>query len=93
MSTKRNKIINVWTDDVRVYARAEDGAVASYTFEQWPRLKNATKEQRDDFSLSFSGIHWPQLDEDLSFTGMFINSGLCPSATPEEAYYYEEKGF
>ena len=53
------------------------------------RLKNATKEQRDFFSLSFSGIHWPQLDEDLSFTGMFINSGLCSPSTPEEAYYYE----
>ncbi|MBP5566201.1 MAG: DUF2442 domain-containing protein [Bacteroidales bacterium] len=89
MSTKRNKIINVWTDDVRVYARTEDGSVASYAFDQWERLKNATKEQRDNFSLSFSGIHWPQLDEDLSFTGMFINSGLCSPSTPEEAYYYE----
>lgn len=89
MSNKIKRIIDVWTDDLRVYARAEDGSVASYAFEQWERLKNATKEQRDFFSLSFSGIHWPQLDEDLSFTGMFINSGLCSSSTPEEAYYYE----
>ena len=89
MSNKINRIIDVWTDDLRVYARAEDGSVASYAFEQWERLKNATKEQRDYFSLSFSGIHWPQLDEDLSFTGMFINSGLCSPSTPEEAYYYE----
>ena len=89
MSNKINRIIDVWTDDLRVYARAEDGSVASYAFEQWERLKNATKEQRDFFSLSFSGIHWPQLDEDLSFTGMFINSGLCSPSPPEEAYYYE----
>jgi len=57
MSNKINRIIDVWTDDLRVYARAEDGSVASYAFEQWERLKNATKEQRDFFSLSFSGIH------------------------------------
>lgn len=90
MSTSRYKIIEVWTDDARVYARAEDGSVASYAFSQWARLKNATKEQRDAFSLSYSGIHWPQLDEDLSFTGMFIDSGLCAPSTPEETYYYKK---
>ena len=90
MSTVRYRIIEVWTDDARVYARAEDGSIASYAFEKWPRLKNATKEQLSDFKLSYYGIHWPQLDEDLSFTGMFIDSGLCAPSTPEETYYYKK---
>ena len=38
--------------------------------------------------LSFSGIHWPQIDEDLSFTGMFIASGLCDEGAPEDSFYY-----
>ena len=76
-------IEKVWTDDERVYARTKDGLVASYAFSQWPRLKNATKEQRNDFHLSYDGIHWPRLDEDLSFEGMFHDAGLC-GITPTE---------
>jgi hypothetical protein len=36
------------------------------------RLVNATPEQRSDFVLSPSGygIHWPQIDEDLSIDGL-----------------------
>lgn len=88
MNKESCRIINVWVDDTRVYARAEDGSTASYAFEQWNRLRNATKEQLKDFHLSRYGIHWPQLDEDLNFTGMFIDSGLCNAAVPEETYYY-----
>ena len=76
-------IEKVWTDDERVYARTKDGLIASYAFSQWPRLKNATKEQRNDFHLSYDGIHWPRLDEDLSFEGMFHDAGLC-GITPTE---------
>ena len=76
-------IEKVWTDDERVYARTKDGLVASYAFSQWPRLKDATKGQREDFQLSYGGIHWPQLDEDLSFEGMFHDAGLC-EITPSE---------
>ena len=49
----------------------EFGSKASYAFADWPRLANATKAQREDFYLSPCGIHWPQIDEDLSFSGMF----------------------
>ena len=36
------------------------------------RLANATPEQRSDFVVSPSGygIHWPQIDEDLSIDGL-----------------------
>lgn len=37
-----------------------------------PRLADATPEQRRDLELSPGGygIHWPQLDEDLSIAGL-----------------------
>lgn len=82
-SSMQRLIEKVWTDEERVYARTKDGIVASYAFDQWPRLKNATKEQRDNFTLSYGGIHWPELDEDLSFEGMFHDAGLC-DITPSE---------
>lgn len=68
----------VWTDDTHVYAKTTDGRQASYAFSEWPRLANATPEQRSDFHLSYGGIHWPQIDEDLSFEGMFRDSYNTP---------------
>lgn len=40
-------------------------------FEDYPRLRNATKEQRENIEHDCFGIHWPDLDEDLSFEGFF----------------------
>lgn len=34
--------------------------------------------------LTYSGIHCPQLDEDLSFEGMFHEAGLCELTEEEE---------
>ena len=65
------EVKRVWTDDNCVYAESAEGKVASYAFADWQRLANATKAQREDFYLSPCGIHWPQIDEDLSFSGMF----------------------
>jgi len=73
---KHLKINRVWIDASRVYAETEDGLRASYAFVDWPRLANATDEQRRDFHLSFFGIHWPQIDEDLSFEGMFSDNHI-----------------
>ena len=52
-------------------------------FSKWKRLENATKAQHDDFILGYTGIHWPSLDEDLGYEGLFVDAGLC-EATPEE---------
>jgi hypothetical protein len=38
----------------------------------YPRLKNATKKQRENFQIlgMGTGIHWPEIDEDLSVEGI-----------------------
>ena len=90
MTNLKHKIEKVWVDDKRVYARTTDGLTASYPFELWERLKNATSEEKKSFFLSYSGIHWPLVDEDLSFVGMFIFSKLCTPDTPEESFYYSD---
>jgi len=35
-----------------------------------PRLAKGTPEQLNHVELSLFGIHWPDLDEDLSFRGI-----------------------
>ena len=75
-------------DEHAVYAETKDGLRASYDFARWPRLRNATDAQRQDFELSYGGIHWPAIDEDLSFEGMFHNAGLCDITPSENSVYY-----
>lgn len=81
------QIAKVWVDDTHVYAETTDGLRASYAFSDWTRLAYATDEQRRDFYLSCSGIHWPQIDEDLSFEGMFLDNHLIDSATATVSLY------
>lgn len=85
----RRYIKRVWTDDTAVYAESHDGAVASYPFAMWKKLAAADKEQREHFVLTYGGIHWPQLDEDLSFEGMFAFSGIGECTVSEESVVYE----
>ena len=68
---KHTRLQRVWTDATHVHAETIDGRRASYAFSAWPRISAATDEQRHDYFLSYGGIHWPQIDEDLSFNGMF----------------------
>ncbi|MBQ0073754.1 MAG: DUF2442 domain-containing protein [Prevotella sp.] len=86
MNTKL--IEKVWIDDTAVYAQTKDGQIASYSLELWPSLLHASKAEREDFYLSYSGIHWPQIDEDLSYEGMFANSNLCSRTPTEDSVVY-----
>ena len=78
----------VWVDETRVYARTRDGLVASYPFAMWKRLQSASQAQREDFYLSYSGVQRPQIDEDLSFEGMFSHAGLCDRTLKEDSVCY-----
>lgn len=84
----KHYISKVWIENDRVFAQTGDGLVASYPLAIWKRLSNATQEQLNDFYLSYSGIHWPQLDEDLSFEGMFHSCGLCELTETEDSVCY-----
>lgn len=77
-------ISKVWIESGRVYAQTRDGLTASYPVAMWKRLASATEDQLNDFYLSYSGIHWPSLDEDLSFEGMFNAAGLCDRTAEED---------
>lgn len=65
------KIEKIWLTDTAICIRTTDGREASEKFADYQRLKWATPEQRADYTISRDGIHWPGLDEDLSFEGFF----------------------
>lgn len=84
----KHQVKEVWIENDSIYVRTVDGLQASYAFCMWPRLAQATEEQRKNFNLSFSGIHWPEIDEDLSFEGMFANAGVLERTEEEDAVYF-----
>src|SRR3954470_908420 len=66
-----------------------DGRTITVPLAWYPRLLQATPEQRVNWEISGAGygIHWPDLDEDLSVEGMLRGtSALYPSL---EAAYAE----
>lgn len=68
---ENTKIEKIWLTDTAIWIRTADGREASEKFADYQRLKWATPEQRADYTISRDGIHWPGLDEDLSFEGFF----------------------
>lgn len=60
-----------FTDDSLV-VDLMDGRTISVPLLWFPRLFNATNEQRSNFKISAAGygIHWPDIDEDLSTEGL-----------------------
>jgi len=47
-----------------------DGRRIATPLEWYPRLKRASAAQRANFEVMPMGIHWPDIDEDLSIAGM-----------------------
>lgn len=64
-------VIKVWVDDVNVNIQTSDGQIRSEKIADYYRLRNATPEQRQNFEYDNMGIHWSELDEDLSYEGFF----------------------
>jgi hypothetical protein len=64
-----------FTDD-RMVVDLEDGREVSVPLEWFPRLRNASPTERDHYRLMGGGvgIHWPELDEDLSVRGLLTPS-------------------
>ena len=60
----------------------ESGLEISFPCEAYPRLANASENQRSNFELSPMGLHWPDLDEDLSIRGLLRAHGKREQAAP-----------
>ena len=65
------------TDDLLIVALA-DGRTISVPLAWYPRLRNATPSQRANWTRAGAGvgIHWPDLDEDLTTEGLLRG---CPA--------------
>ena len=75
MSTLVSEVraLKVWLDD-NIWLGLEDGRQVSAPLAFYPRLLNATTEQRENYEFIGPGIglHWEDLDEDLSMKGIVL---------------------
>ena len=65
------KIEKIWFTDKAVCIRTDDGREGQEQLANYPRLRNATFKELENFEADDYGIHWPDLDEDLCFDGFF----------------------
>lgn len=67
----RTEIADIWLTSSEIGIETLDGRKAVEYFSDYPRLQSASEEQRKNYNLSYFGIHWPEINEDLSFDGFF----------------------
>jgi Protein of unknown function (DUF2442) len=62
-------------DDDSMWVDLEDGRTIGIPLAWFPRLFHATVAQRGEFFLSRCGIHWNEIDEDISVAGLLAGRG------------------
>jgi hypothetical protein len=62
-------------DDDSMWVHLSDGRVVAVPLAWFPRLLHATPQQRAQVEFSARGLHWEQLDEDISVAGLLAGSG------------------
>ena len=67
---------NVKCTDIAIFVDLLDGRTISAPLVWFPRLLQANKEQLENWELlgDGEGIHWPDLDEDLSVAGLLAGT-------------------
>lgn len=71
MKTELNK---VWFEDDKIFIITKDGTTLWQSLLWYRRLLDATEKQRNNYHVSFSGIHWPEIDEDVSFESFYYDN-------------------
>jgi len=74
------RIVGVIVGEHTLTAELADGRSISVPLAWYPRLLHAKAEQREKWRLSGGafGIHWPDLDEDLSSEGLLRGAPAPP---------------
>jgi hypothetical protein len=62
-------------DDDSFWVELSDGRTLSVPLAWFPRLLRATREQREAVTMSTRGLHWDELDEDISIEGLLAGRG------------------
>lgn len=62
-------------DQDSMWVELSDGRTLGVPLAWFPRLLHGSAEQRDQVSISSRGLHWEELDEDISIDGLLAGRG------------------
>jgi len=71
LNVRANRV-HVSDDTIRV--DLQDGRSISVPLAWYPRLMNAKPAERNNVEIGHFGIHWPDLDEDVSVAGLVLGN-------------------
>ena len=69
---KNLKATSLWFSNDMIFVRLEDGREIGTPLEWYPKLRDATKKELENWRFIGKGvgIHWELIDEDLSISGL-----------------------
>jgi hypothetical protein len=78
------RVVDVHFSDDTMSVDLVDGRTITVPLAWYPRLLHATAEARQNWRVSSAGfgIHWPDIDEDLSSEGLLRGAPAPPSSLP-----------
>jgi len=62
-------------DADQLWVELADGRTIGVPLAWFPRLLRATPAQRERYEISPGGLHWEELDEDISIAGLLAGRG------------------
>lgn len=72
-------------DEDQMWVELEDGRTLGIPLAWFPRLLHGSPEDRAKVSISPSGLHWEELDEDISISGLLAGRGDVTRARTKAA--------
>jgi hypothetical protein len=73
--------VEVRCDDDNLHITLADGRTISAPLWWYPRLRDASSAQREIVELMPMGVHWPEIDEDISIASV-LRGARAPQARP-----------
>jgi Protein of unknown function (DUF2442) len=73
--TTSHRAIDVRFDADMMWVDLDDGRTLGVPLVWFPRLFNGTATDRQKVAISATGLHWEELDEDISIAGLIAGKG------------------
>lgn len=85
-------VVRVDISDDHLRAHLADGRIISVPLSWYPRLLHATLEERRNYEIGGRGrgIHWPDLDEDLSVPNL-LEGRKSAESEPSLRRWFEDR--
>lgn len=67
------QIVKIWFEGDTLNGESDKGEVLSQSLLWYPGLRKASDDEREKYQFGLDGIHWRDLDEDVSFESFFYD--------------------